>query len=81
MSWMVQEDWMLAEQDNGPVQQLTTTQKKRIDGVRQADAALSSWNVEKLSYKRSVSRLSLSTRGSTADLREFLHSRGVLKLN
>ncbi len=75
-SWMMQDGLM----DNESIlqrQTLETRQQTGEPGERQSHSALSSWKMEKIGQRPSISRLNLSTtRGSTADLKDFLHSRG-----
>ncbi len=84
-SWMLQDDRFTDEDE--PVQQRRVLQTRQVaEGERHADSSLASWKIEKIGHRasiisdnrRSISRLNLSTRGSTADLKDFLQSRGMV---
>lgn len=82
-SWMMMPDDQLIDEDQRHFLQTRQTERggggeggQVVDGERQAVTALASWKMEKIGHRPSISRLNLSTRGSTADLKDFLHSRG-----
>ena len=84
-SWMLQDD-RFDEEDQSVQQRVLQTRQTAV-GERHADSSLASWKIEKIGHRASIisdhrlsiSRLNLSTRGSTADLKDFLQSRGMLK--